>query len=43
MIRIHSKETGTSQLRHPLKLLYPLEIHCETTDDSPEDNLKEWA
>ena len=34
MIRIHSKGTETSQLRRPLKLLYPLEIRCETTDDN---------
>ena len=48
MIHIHSKGTGTSQLRLPLKLLYPLEIHCEIIDDnqkvdSPKDSLKEWA
>ena len=34
MIRINSKGTGTSQLRRPLKLLYPLEIRCETTDNN---------
>ena len=34
VIHIHSKGTGTSQLRRPLKLLYPLEIRSETTDDN---------
>ena len=39
VVKIASRDRQHSVLRRPIQLLYPLEIHCESTEPSPSESL----